>query len=196
METDQKIVNNLCSMRDTTHVVKPDDTMFSKCDYLYKNFHKLSDIEIEKIHNKVFNDINKKKKELLFYELENYDDSSNNDKNISRDELIKKVKQILARYQPCVSEYYEDDEWNLFSGTNTKYDISDNCIIFDNSISEENDEKDELEKYILLMTKKLKSISNNVSVRFCVLNDTEHGILWHSIKFKFIDDNDNCETKN
>lgn len=186
MEKENNKIKNLCDLHNTHICISNSkNDIYDVCDFIYENLHKMSDEEIHHTHNKLFNNVKKKKKELLFYELAHRNDKTNYEKTISRNEFIKQVNMILTRYQPCVDEYYEDTVWKFHNDKQTKYELDENCIIFDNSIPKIHDENDELELYIDLMTKKLKNINQNVKVRFCVLEDEEYKIMWHAIKCTF-----------
>jgi hypothetical protein len=181
---ENKIIKNKCHLYGDIKCVKKDD-MIDNVEFIYNNLNKLSDNEINMMHNKIFYDTEKKKRELLFYELENHKIEQIN--NMSRNKFIIEAKKMLIRYQPCVNKYYEDNVWKLYNHEQTKYELDEHVIIFDNSVSSFYDnECDELKNYTKLMTSKIRQICDNVIVKFVILEDDEHEICWHVIKCKFM----------
>jgi len=180
---ENKKIKNKCYLYNDINCVKTNDDMFNNIEFIHKNLNKLSDVEINMMHNKIFHDAGRKKRELLFYELENYDIKQIND--MSRNEIIIKIKQLLTRYHPCVNKYYDDNVWKLHDHKQTKYELDEHVVVFDNSVPSFYDECDELKKYKKMIKHKISQLCDNIVVKFIVLEDDEHEICWHVIKCKF-----------
>ena len=141
----------------------------------------LQDEDLLEYYNKKLNKFYKQENinRILKIELENF-----NYDNISKsNNLIKNIKFILNRYSSIVKDILEAD-WEQYSNntqnTQNKYELKDNEIIFDNSISLKNKTNPELIYFLKNTINILKTIckksGNKFNIKF--YEDKYHDICW------------------
>lgn len=124
------------------------------------------------------------KKILLRYEMENYIETKNND--ISLDDFIKKVNKIIHRYHHKAGGYYlEDTIWTLHRAETSKYFLTKNKAIFENTLNKINADDIETNIFLELLLNRLNSISDNIKVKLRFKDNRKDKIYY--VIFKIID---------
>lgn len=117
---------------------------------------------------------------LLKYEFRNYIPSSSN-RNIN--EMNDYIVFLLNKYHQQVGKNkLEDDEWIKHTHKSTKYELSNNELIFENSILYKNKYCRKTDYFLSTLTNIMRNYASNFKTKFFYLSDQNPDILWVVIK--------------
>jgi hypothetical protein len=141
------------------------------------NIIKMTYNEKKNIINKIYNE-HTMNKMLLKFEIKNIKKDINVGSDIN--DIIKYVNNNIRKYNILFDDIFEQDIWNIYTNKNKlrkKYFLSENEIIFDNSIlyNKYNNAK----KIITLFVNNLNKQNNkNIKFYYNFIDDHENKIYW------------------
>ena len=131
-------------------------------NYIKNNFTTMDEIELRKMALTCLS-VNECKKIVLNHELTYYESNPTN--NMTLDAFIKHAYYILNRYQSKAGGFLmEDIEWTLFTNDTTKYDVHENEILFENTISLCDFEDMETMEFLHKLEKRLGYVAKNIKI--------------------------------
>lgn len=138
------------------------------------SFDETNDENTKKLFDEISN-YNALKHHLLKYEL-NYLilDPIN---NATRENIIEKIIFYLNRYQFRAGGYFlEDFNWKIYYPTDTKYNLLESQIIFENSTNEYGAENNETIEFLEKIVKLLNNITPNLNAKYKFKHT--HNVVW------------------
>ncbi len=130
--------------------------------YIHDNFDTMDEIEMRHMALKCL-DMNKIKKILLSYELNNYKNKPIT--NMSLDAFLKQAIRVITRYQHKAGGFLlEDKEWKVYRHGCKEYDVENNEILFVNSLDRSDVDDENTDLFIRKIVKQLNMISKNITV--------------------------------
>lgn len=165
-----------------TSIIGNDDTT---TNFLVDYYDKLSDEEAVFIASKCMHP-REARKIILKYEFTN---RRMEPKDMDMNTFIKEARKLIYRYQNKAGGYnIEDIDWLLYkpnSDTNRhkRYELKDDEIILENSITLNNLYQEDDKEYVDRLTELLNSLSDNIDVRKYII-ETKDDVAWIIIKCK------------
>lgn len=99
--------------------------------------------------------------------------------------LTQKITKIINRYQWKAGGFlYEDNEWTLYTKNNTKYELRDGEIIFDNSLKLLHKNDLETYKFTRQIINIIKQLSDKFEVKMKSIVDYDYEMCWMIIMIK------------
>lgn len=145
-------------------------------EYIYNNYNTMDNYEMKIISSKCM-DINEIKKTILAFEFKNYKPEISAD-IISLEEFSKKATKIIAKYQGKAGGFLiEDSEWTIHKQDSIKYEIRENELLFENTLSFFDDEDDETEEFLDCLISRLNTIASNIKVHLKFKEHTYSKVL-------------------
>jgi len=132
-------------------------------NYIHKNYYKMDEIELKLIALKCI-DLNEVKRIILSYELKNYKPEQKNG-TMSLNKFKIHAFKLFNRYQCKAGGFYiEDNEWIMHDNTSVKYEVDNNELLFENTISVVDENDNESEYFLEYLVKRLNLIADNIDV--------------------------------
>lgn len=148
-----------------------------------KNFNKLSKEEKNRFLIKCLSE-EEVNNLLLKFELENY--SPNKSDINSFEEFIKIASKSLNRYQSKAGGFLiEDNEWIIHRNNSKDYEIENNQVVFENSVSIENVKDYDTINYLKKILSLLKRFSDKVIVCEEFIKSKKDGVYWILFKCEY-----------
>lgn len=161
-------------------------------EYISVNYDTMDEYEMRRIASKCM-DINAVKKNILAFELKNY--VPVNEITLSLDQYKGEAFKVFHRYQCKAGGFnLEDNEWILYDKSTPKYDVKQNELLFENTISFVDEYDDDIEEFLYYLIKRLSSIAKNISADLRYRQNDNSKVL--SILIWITDNNmqvDECE---
>ena len=134
-------------------------------EYIHTNYNSMDETEMKTIALKCL-DMNEIKKILLSFELKNYKHKHLSQK-MSLNEFTNEAMILFKRYQSKAGGFLlEDSEWIVYDNTTTKYEVSENELLFENTINTCDIDDDETTRYLDYIVKRLNSFAKNIYVEW------------------------------
>jgi len=147
---------------------KIDETNFEAIStVLFDDYGKLLDTEKKELL-KFFISNNEVDKILLNFIFKHYHPKKN---DLNENEFIKNTKKILYKFSKILFEL-EDNKWNFHKYPSTRFEITKNEFIFENTISFI--DKDEFEEKLSNLVRILNETTKIIKVKYCLIKDDEN----------------------
>ena len=144
---------------------------------IHDNYNDMSDDELKYFAIKCMSR-KKIRKELLEYELKNYDPLP---EDLTLDEFTKKATKIINRYQSKAGGFLiEDMQWILHKSDSNDYSVKSNEVLFENSINKLDIFDSETDTFLKRLVNRLNNLATDVNVSL-QHSDPEDGVIWLQI---------------
>lgn len=155
----EKHNNYINNVRKKPHTVKKD-----LAEYIRSNYDTMDETEMKIIAMKCL-DVNEIKKTLLFYELKNYKRAPSTIMTLEKFKIH--AVNIFNRYQCKAGGFcIEDNEWMVYDKSCIKYDVSENELLFENTICVVDNDDIETDIFITYLIKQLNHVATNIYTEF------------------------------
>lgn len=145
-------------------------------DYIFDNFDKMDEEEMKLTALKCLN-LNDCKRILLSHEF--YNLQTEPVKELPLSKFLLNVTKILNRYHyKAGGFYFEDSEWLVHTNKSKEYDIDENCVMIENSISVVDFNNPNTEKFIDKLDYLFDNQADNIDVEMKFSDNHEAKIIW------------------
>lgn len=145
-------------------------------EYIWNEYDNMDEVERRRMVLKCMTE-EAIKGRILEFELKNY--KGEKVKHKSLDEYVKEAKKLFKRYQCKAGGYnIEDMEWGVYRSGSDKYDVRENEVLFENTISMKDKDDDETNDYLDDIAKRLERIAENIKIDVRFKKAREDRLVW------------------
>jgi len=145
--------------------------------YIHKNFDKMDESEMKHIVTKCL-DMSTIKNILMTFEFNYY---NSRPVEMTLDSFVNKANAIFDRYQTKVGGFLiEDKKWVLHKYDSKYFNVSENSVLFQNTIDVLDNNDYSTNEYLNKLVSKLNKISTNIEVKLELLEKKKitYILLW------------------
>jgi len=145
--------------------------------YIHKNFNKMDESEMKHIVTKCL-DMSTIKNILMTFEFNYY---NSRPVEMTLDSFVNKANAIFDRYQTKVGGFLiEDKKWILHKYDSKYFNVSENSVLFQNTIDVLDNNDYSTNEYLNKLVSKLNKISTNIEVKLELLEKKKitYILLW------------------
>ncbi len=146
-------------------------------NYIHKNYDKMDESEMKHIVTKCL-DLNTIKNILMSFEFNYYNPRAT---DMTLDKFIVKSMAIFDRYQSKVGGFLiEDKKWIVHKSDSKYFNVSENGVLFQNTIDVLDNNDYSTNEYLNKLTSKLNKLSTNIDVKLELLEKKKitYVLLW------------------